>query len=80
MNFYITLGRHKITPKEFALSIISGIVISLTILFWQIVGVIEKPLITSIKGFSESSLGFALLLIALVSAIETIKQHNNSES
>lgn len=76
MQFAIILGKYKANAKELALSIVAGMILSLIILFWQVSGVLEKVLISSPKEFLESSLAFALLLLGVASAMETIKQED----
>jgi len=74
MKFYVTLGKCKITLKDIMLSIVSGVFISIIILLWQLVGLIERPLVYSVGSFIGSSLGFALLIIGFAGFLGTIEE------
>lgn len=74
MGFYIIIGKCKMTGRDLGLSIAFGIFISVIILFWQFVGFIDRPLISSPWGFLASSMGFALFTLGLAGSLETIQQ------
>ncbi|MCA6213505.1 hypothetical protein GQS78_04315 [Thermococcus bergensis] len=74
MNFYIIIGKYKLTRRDFGLGIVIGMLITLIILFCQFVGLIDKPLISSPEDFLVSLIAFALSTIVLVGMLENIRQ------